>query len=61
MAQRWFSLKHTNGGDARRCAAERLWLQYYNRTLLDRGLITAAEHSRMEARIRARQGGGAAR
>lgn len=35
---------------------ERIWLEYYNRFLFERGIITERERSRMAAMIRERQG-----
>lgn len=34
----------------------RLWLDYYNRTLYEKGLITQQEYSRMSVKISAWQG-----
>lgn len=34
----------------------RLWLEYYNRTLYEKGLITRQERSRMSLKISAWQG-----
>ena len=35
----------------RKKMAEELWLNYFNRTLLERGVISQAEHNRMVALI----------
>ena len=35
----------------RKQLAEELWLGYFNRTLLERGVISQAEHNRMVAMI----------
>lgn len=35
---------------------EQLWLQYYNDTLLEKGIITEEEHHKMNTRIVNRKG-----
>lgn len=32
-------------------AARQIWLLYFNRTLLERGVITEREHNRMKVKI----------
>lgn len=39
----------------RRCAAEQLWLHYFNRTLYEKGLITEAERNKMKVKINSRK------
>lgn len=33
--------------------ARQIWLLYFNRTLLERGIITEQEHNKMKVRIQA--------
>ena len=40
----------------RRELGSRLWLEYYNRTLYEKGLITEQERNRMSLKIRTWQG-----
>lgn len=35
----------------RQVVVERMWLHYYNNTLLSKGLITEAQHRKMQAKI----------
>lgn len=39
----------------RRAAVERMWLQYFNTTLLEKGLISPGEHHKMQVQIAARK------
>lgn len=38
----------------RRRVIEKMWLNYYNNTLLEKGLITETQHRRMQVRISSR-------
>lgn len=39
----------------RQAAVEKLWLNYFNNTLLEQGMITPAEHRQMQLQIRTRK------
>lgn len=39
----------------RQVAVERMWLHYYNNTLLEKGIITETQHRRMKAQINGRK------
>lgn len=41
--------------EQKREAAEQIWLEYFNRVLYDKGLITEDERNRMANRIDARR------
>lgn len=40
----------------RRAKVEKMWLSFYNQTLLEKGLITHSEYKKMQAQISARKG-----
>lgn len=39
----------------RKAAVERMWLNYYNNTLLEQGLISAEMHKKMKVQIATRK------
>ena len=39
----------------RRAMVEKMWLKYFNNSLLERGLITLAQHQKMELHIKTRK------
>lgn len=41
--------------EKRKAMAEQIWLEYFNRTLLEKGLITEAEYHNMSNYIRNRK------
>lgn len=43
--------KTTPEAQRKRELCSRLWLDYYNRTLYEKGLITEREHNRMSLKI----------
>ena len=40
---------------AKRSVVEKMWLHYYNNTLLEKGLITESQHHKMRVSINSRQ------
>ena len=48
--------KTTSETQKKRELGSRLWLDYYNRTLYEKGLITEQERNRMSLKISAWQG-----
>lgn len=40
-------------GNAKNQAARQIWLLYFNKILLERGVITEREHNRMKIKIQA--------
>jgi len=38
-------------------AARQIWLLYFNRTLLERGIISEKEHNQMKVKIQSESGG----
>lgn len=47
----------TNGENEgkRRCVVEKMWLHYFNNSLLEKGLITKAQHRKMKIQINSRK------
>jgi len=47
----------TNGENEgkRRCVVEKMWLHYFNNSLLEKGLITKAQHRKMKIQINSRR------
>lgn len=39
----------------RRCVVEKMWLNYFNNSLLEQGLITELEHRKMKIQINSRK------
>lgn len=39
----------------RRCVVEKMWLNYFNNSLLERGLITETQHRKMKTQINSRK------
>lgn len=39
----------------RRATVERMWLHYFNNSLLEKGLISPSEHHKMQVQISARK------
>ena len=39
--------------ESKKQAARQIWLLYFNRTLLERGVITEREHNQMKVKIQA--------
>lgn len=39
----------------RQAVVEKMWLNYYNKTLLERGLITENQHRMMQVKINSRK------
>ena len=40
----------------KQCILEKLWLTYYNDTLLEKGVISQEEHDKMRVKIKTRAG-----
>lgn len=39
----------------KRCVVEKMWLNYFNNSLLEKGLITEAQHRKMKIQINSRK------
>ena len=39
----------------KRCIVEKMWLNYFNNTLLEKGLITESQHRKMKIQIHSRK------
>jgi len=39
----------------KRCVVEKMWLHYFNNSLLEKGLITEAQHRKMKNQINSRK------
>ncbi len=46
--------KNLSAGQARKQMAETMWLDYFNQTLFDKGIITETERNRIQSKIASR-------
>lgn len=49
--------EYTNGDNEckKRCVVEKMWLNYFNDSLLKKGLITESQHRKMKIQINSRK------
>lgn len=54
MAENHYEMDGSNEA-VKRSVVEKMWLHYFNNSLLEKGLITEAQHSKMKTQISRRK------